>query len=114
MTRRKLLNTILIAIAFLGPVLFQLRYLIYFQISVYFAVFCFIGAGPLGAIAVLTFLIVNITCFKKPVTLLALPPLVALLCANLYSFHPVYHYFEIFYNFNLDILNWIYDALTDL
>lgn len=104
MTRRKLLNTILIAIAFLGPVLFLLRYLVYFQISALFAVFCFVGAGPLGAISVLTFLIVNIKAFKKPFRWLGLPPLVGLLIVNLYCFYPVYHYVEIFYNFNLDKL----------
>ncbi len=111
MTRQKLLNIILIAIAIFGPVLFSMRYFIYFQISVIFSVFCFIGAGPLGAIAVLTFLIVNIKHFKKPIALLTLPLLAVLLCANVYSFHPVYRYFEIFYNFKLDIFNWIYYTL---
>lgn len=104
-----LLNLFLITMLFLGPPLFCLGFCLGFAMamggdSLLFFLFGTMCAGPLGAISGLTFLIINMETFKKPVAWLGLPPLLLLELANLYCFLPVYHYVEFFYNYNLDKL----------
>lgn len=105
---KTLLNLFLITMLFLGPPLFCIGFAMAIGgNSLLFFLFGTMCAGPLGAISGLTFLIINIETFKKPVAWLGLPPLLFLVLANLYFFLPVYHYIEFFYNFDIDKL-WIF------
>ena len=97
-----LLNLVLITMLFLGPRLFCLGFAMAIGgNSLWFFLFGTMCAGPLGAVSGLTFLIINIETFKKPVAWLGLPPLLFLVLANLYCFLPVYHYVKFFYHIDL-------------
>ncbi|MBQ3388536.1 MAG: hypothetical protein IJG60_04930 [Thermoguttaceae bacterium] len=99
---KTLLNLFLITMLFLGPRFFCLGFTMAIGgNSLLFFLFGTMCAGPLGAISGLTFLIINIETFKKPVAWLGLLPLLFLVLVNLYCFLPVYHYVKFFYDVNL-------------
>lgn len=91
----KVLNYSLILIAFLTPFLFCIGISICFAengLLAWLAGFCCFNAGPIGAAAVLLFLIRNIKCFEKPVFWLTLPLLIALFLVNIFCFFPIHRY----------------------
>ncbi|MBQ3388534.1 MAG: hypothetical protein IJG60_04920 [Thermoguttaceae bacterium] len=91
----KILNYSLIPIALLTPFLFCMGISICFTengLLAWLAGFCCFNAGPIGAAAVLLFLMRNIKCFEKPVFWLTLPLLFALFLVNIFCFFPIYRY----------------------
>ena len=102
---KRLADSLLVALAVLGPFLFFFTPHDAFRGSEILTAFCRFGAGSLGAAAVLMFLANNRKSFKNRALRLGVLPLSALLLANLFCFFPVYQIFT--RHFNIGVFDWI-------
>ncbi len=102
---KRLADCFLIVLAVLGPFPFFFTFHCALRGPEYLTAFCGVGAGLLGAAAVLMFLADHRKTFKSGAARLGLLPLSVLLLANLYCFFPVHQFF--WRRFNINIFDWI-------
>ncbi len=102
---KRLADCFLIVLAVLGPFPFFFTFHCALRGPEYLTAFCGVGAGLLGAAAVLMFLADHRKTFKSGAARLGLLPLSVLLLANLYCFFPVHQFF--WRHFNINIFDWI-------
>ena len=102
---KRLADCFLIALAVLGPFPFFFTFHCALRGYEYLTAFCGVGAGSLGAAAVLMFLADHRKTFKNRAARLGLLPLLLLLLANRYCFFPVHQFF--WRRFNINVFDWI-------